>query len=214
VVQPLVAAIPLPLAWDDFSREVQRLRHAYYERMIGPLLEATRQRFVLTGETAADTCSFLNGGRCQCKPRSEATGELAMSEPRGDGDSQMVAGVGVVKTNDAVSNASQHLHVALRSPTRSEGHSSVVIYQQDGNYIDFHGRIWHSRKWLALDRDQETISMERALDDGHIVLTRSVPTALDYAAQLQLEFIANLVYYQCEQASGEGVARLALNRAR
>jgi hypothetical protein len=49
------------------------------------------------------------------------------------------------------------------------------------------------------------------LDDGHIVTTRIVPTALDYAAQLQLEFIANLVYYQCEELSGEGVARLALN---
>jgi hypothetical protein len=28
---------------------------------------------------------------------------------------------------------------------------------------------------------------------------------------LQLEFLANLIYYQCEEAAGEGVARLALN---
>src|SRR3954469_2149270 len=72
-VEPLQAAIPLPLTWNDFSREVQQLRRAYYDRMVGPLLEATRRRFVLTGDTAADTCSFLNGARCQCKPRSDAT---------------------------------------------------------------------------------------------------------------------------------------------
>jgi hypothetical protein len=67
------------------------------------------------------------------------------------------------------------------------------------------------RKWMLLNQDLEILVLERELDDGHIVLTRMVPTALDYAAQLQLEFISNLVYYQCEELSGEGVARLALN---
>jgi hypothetical protein len=64
---------------------------------------------------------------------------------------------------------------------------------------------------MLLNQDLEVLSMERELDDGHIVLTRMVPTALDYAAELQLEFISNLVYYQCEElpGSGEGVARLA-----
>ncbi|MBS0420183.1 MAG: trypsin-like peptidase domain-containing protein [Proteobacteria bacterium] len=210
-VQPLLAAIPLPLAWDDFSREVQQLRHAYYDKMVGPLLEATRQRFVLTGETSADTCSFLNGGDCQCKPRADATGELVMSEPPRDGDSQMVAGVGVVRVSDPVDNTSRHLKIALRSPARSERPSSELVRQKDAAYVDFHNRGWRLRTWVALDRDQEVLSMERPLDGGSIVLTRSVPTALDYAAQLQLEFIANLVYYQCEELSGEGIARLAFN---
>jgi len=62
-----------------------------------------------------------------------------------------------------------------------------------------------------LDLDLEVLSMERELNDGHIVLTRTVPTTLDYAAELQLQFIANLVYFQCEELSGEGVARLAFN---
>lgn len=210
-VQPLEAAIALPLAWNDFSREVQQLRRAYYERMVGPLLEATRQRFVLTGATAADTCSFLNGGNCQCKPRTDATGELVMSEPPRDGDSQMIAGVGVVHVSDPVDSPARHLQVALRAPSRAGQPSSDLVYQKDEPYVDFRNRGWHLRKWLALDRDEEVLSMERPLDDGYIVLTRSVPTALDYAAQLQLEFIANLVYYQCEELASEGVARLALN---
>src|SRR2546429_2445823 len=110
----------MPLAWHDFSREVKQPRNSYFERMVGPLLEEPRRRFVLTGETAADTCSFLNGGNCQCKPRADATGELVMSEPPRSGDSQMVAGVGVVRTQDAVASASQLLKVALRAPTRSD----------------------------------------------------------------------------------------------
>ena len=213
-VEPLEAAIPLPLSWDDFSRTVSQLRHDYYDRMVGPLLASTQKRFVLTGETAADTCSFLNGGNCQCKPRADATGELVMSEPPRSGDSQIIAGVGVVRVGDPVSNASQHLEAALRAPTRpgtASVSSSEVIHQQDGEYVDFHGRQWHTRKWTLLNQDLEVLSMERELDDGHIVLTRMVPTALDYAAELQLEFISNLVYYQCEElsGSGEGVARLA-----
>ena len=179
--------------------------------MVGPLLEATRRRFVLTGETAADTCSFLNGGNCQCTPRADATGELVMSEPPRDGDSQMVAGVGVVRVSDPMDNSSRHLKIAQHAPTRSEPVSSELVREKDEAYVDFHNRGWRLRTWLALDRDQEVLSMERPLDDGYIVLTRSVPTALDYAAQLQLEFIANLVYYQCEELAGDGVARLALN---
>jgi serine protease Do len=213
-VEPLQAAIPLPLSWEDFSLQVQQLRRAYYERMVGPLLQATQRRFVLTGDTAADTCDFLNGGNCQCKTRSDATGELVMSEPPRDGDSQLIAGVGAVRTSDPVSNASQHLQIALRAPTRLDRqieHSPVIAHAEDGEYIDFHGRHWQTRKWLMLNQDLEVVSMERKLNDGHIVTTRIVPTALDYAAQLQLEFLANLVYYQCEEAAGEGVARLALN---
>jgi hypothetical protein len=211
-VEPLQAAIPLPLEWEDFSRQVQQLRRAYYERMVGPLLQATQRRFVLTGDTAADTCGFLNGGNCQCKSRSDATGELVMSEPPRSGDAQMIAGIGAVRTSDPIRNASQHLEIALRAPTRLElERSPVIAHGADGEYVDFHGRHWQTRKWLLLNQDLEVLSMERKLDDGHIVTTRIVPTALDYAAQLQLEFLANLIYYQCEAAGGEGVARLALN---
>jgi hypothetical protein len=213
-VEPLKAEIPLPLSWDEFSREVLALRHDYYDRMVGPLLASTRKHFVLTGETAADTCSFLNGRNCQCKPRADATGELVMSEPPRSGDSQMVAGVGVVRTHEPVASASQLLRVALHAPTRTDASSvraAEIVHQQDDEYVDFRGRQWHLRKWMLLNQDLEVLSMDRELDEGHIVLTRMVPTALDYAAELQLQFISNLVYYQCEELSAEGVARLALN---
>jgi hypothetical protein len=213
-VEPLQAAIPLPLSWEEFSDQVQQLRRAYYDRMVGPLLKATQQRFVLTGEAAADTCAFLNGKYCQCKPRADATGELVMSEPPRQGDSQMIAGIGVVNSHGQLTNSAQHLQIALRAPSRLErapGHSSEIVHQEDDEYIDYHGRHWQTRKWMLLNRDLEVLSMEREVDGGHVVTTRIVPTALDYAARLQLEFLANLIYYQCEEAAGEGVARLALN---
>jgi serine protease Do len=213
-VEPLQAAIPLPLSRGEFSDQAQQLRRAYYDRMVGPLLKATQRRFVLTGDTAADTCGFLNGQNCQCKAHSDATGELVMSEPPRAGDSQMIAGVGVVRTREQLSNAAQHLQIALRAPSRLDqatGTSPQIVHQQDEEYVDYHGRHWQTRKWLLLNRDLEVLSMERELDDGHVVTTRIVPTALDYAAQLQLKFLANLIYYQCETAGGEGVARLAFN---
>jgi hypothetical protein len=40
-------------------------------------------------------------------------------------------------------------------------------------------------------------------------LRLDVPTALNYAAALQLKFVANLVYCACEQLPGEGVALVA-----
>ena len=65
------------------------------------------------------------------------------------------------------------------------------------------------RTWALLDRDLEVLSIARKVDDGYVVLTRIVPTAVEYAADLQLKFIANLIYYECEQFSGEGVAQVA-----
>jgi len=230
-VEPLEAEIPLPMAWDDFSREVQQLRRAYFERMVGPLLESTKRKFLLTGDAAADTCSFLNGGHCECKPRNDASGVLLINDAKppveaDDRASQMIAGVGLVRTNkqmgrsvrdsDPVSNAAYHLKVALQASTRSDLHLDVpnvarlwIAQETDGTYVDFRNRSWRIRKWPLLDRDLEVISMTRELTDGYIVLTRTVPTAIDYGALLQLEFVANLVYYQCEELSGEGVARLA-----
>jgi hypothetical protein len=225
-VEPLEAEIPLPRAWEDFSHQVQQLRRDYYERMVGPLLEATRRKFLLTGDAAPDTCSFLNGGRCECKPRTDASGVLLVDDSPGNGTSQLLAGVGLVRTSkakdshgrdyDPSSNASYHLEVALRASTRSDLHLDVsnaaqswIAQQKESNYVDFRDRSCRLRKWPLLDRDLEVMSMARELDDGYIVLTRTVPTALDYGAELQLEFIANLIYYQCEELSGEGVARLA-----
>jgi hypothetical protein len=49
----------------------------------------------------------------------------------------------------------------------------------------------------------------RRLPDGYVVLTRSVPTALRYAAELQLKFVANLIYRGCKELDGEGVAQVA-----
>jgi hypothetical protein len=53
------------------------------------------------------------------------------------------------------------------------------------------------------------VSVARELPDGYVVLTRAVPTALVDAAVMQLKFIANLVYYGCEELPGEGVAQVA-----
>jgi hypothetical protein len=65
------------------------------------------------------------------------------------------------------------------------------------------------RTWPLLDRDLEVVSMAREVSDGYVVVTRTVPTALEYAAELQLKFIGNLIYYQCQELSGEGVAQVA-----
>jgi len=53
------------------------------------------------------------------------------------------------------------------------------------------------------------ISLARPLPDGYVVLTRTMPTALSAAAAMQIEFVANLVYYGCEQSPSEGIAQLA-----
>jgi len=60
-VTPLEADIPLPMSFDRFSHELGQLRLEYFEREIGPLLEATRRNFVLRGDGAADVCNLLNG---------------------------------------------------------------------------------------------------------------------------------------------------------
>jgi hypothetical protein len=42
-----------------------------------------------------------------------------------------------------------------------------------------------------------------------VILTRAVPAALSYAAELQLKFVANLVYYACEELPTEGIVVVA-----
>jgi hypothetical protein len=65
------------------------------------------------------------------------------------------------------------------------------------------------RTWSLSDQDLELVSLARKLPDGYVVLTRTVPAALRYAAELQLKFVANMVYYGCEELHGEGVAQVA-----
>jgi hypothetical protein len=234
-IEPLTAEIPLPMSLDDFAHEVQKLHLEYFDRLIGPLLEATRRNFVLRGNGAAELCNLLNGSNCLCKPRAEVSGELVVDhrdlESRNllstSGDvSQVVAGAGLIRTmknrtwdrrnSDPLKDPASHLKLALTGPNRSDVDldtstqmKSWMAAAADSDFTDFHGRTWHMRTWPLLDRDLEVVSMVREVGDGYVVVTRTVPTALDYAAGLQLKFIANLVYYQCEEALGEGVAQVA-----
>lgn len=68
----------LPMAFEQFSYELQQLRMAYFERTIGPLLEATRGIFVLRGRGAAEVCILLNGVSCQCKPSEFVIGDIVL----------------------------------------------------------------------------------------------------------------------------------------
>jgi serine protease Do len=235
-VEPLKAEIPLPMSFERFAHELQQLRVAYFERAIGPLLEGTRGNFVLTGEGAAELCSLLNGNDCQCKAKPNISGELVLDNPRanerlqkldaGEDIVQTVAGVALVRTRsgsdpklqtaDLSGNARFHLRLAVKGATRPDLHlnSSTDIAAtaepgQDTTYVDFHDRTWHLRTWTLLDQDVALVSVVRELPDGYVVLTRTVPTALRDAAGMQLKFIANLVYYGCEELPSEGVAQVA-----
>src|SRR6266404_1524948 len=81
-VKPLEAEIPLPMSFAEFSQELQQLRSAYFDREIGPLLDATSRNFVLTGNGAAEVCNLLNGKNCTCKPRTGASGVLVVDDAR------------------------------------------------------------------------------------------------------------------------------------
>jgi hypothetical protein len=141
---------------------------------------------------------------------------------------QTVAGVSLVRTRsgsdpklataDLSGIARFHLKLAVKGAGRSDPHliSSTEIAAraepgQDTSYVDFHDRRWHLRTWTLSDQDVALVSVARELPDGYVVLTRSVPTALGDAAVMQLKFIANLVYYGCEELPGEGVAQVARN---
>jgi hypothetical protein len=235
-VEPLKAEIPLPISFERFSHELQQLRATYFERAIGPLLEGTRRNFVLTGDGAAEICSLLNGNRCQCRAKPNISGELVLDNSRldemdlkldaGEDVVQTVAGVSLVRTRsgsdpklaaaDLSGNARFHLKMAAKGASRSDPHliSATEVAAraepgQDTSYVDFHNRSWHLRTWTLSDQDVALVSVARELPDGYVVLTRTVPTALGDAAVMQLQFIANLVYYGCEELPGEGVAQVA-----
>jgi serine protease Do len=237
-VKPLEAEIPLPMSFAEFSQELQQLRSAYFDREIGPLLDATSRNFVLTGNGAAEVCDLLNGKNCACKPRAGASGVLVVDDARandlirqvnaGKDVLQKVAGAVLLRKADRgdvggrrydlSSDPLLHLRLALKMQAgpdqpreESAKAASRAAADQDRIYIDFRDRTWHMRTWPLLDEDLELISLARKLPDGYVVLTRTVSAALSYAAELQLKFVANLVYYGCEELPAEGVAVMAKN---
>jgi len=233
-VKPLEAEIPLPMSFEKFSHELEQLRLAYFDREIGPLLEATRRNFVLIGEGAADVCNLLNGESCECKARTGVSGMLVVNDTRANELMHQVnAGKGLLKVAGAVvlrihdSDAEAWRHDLSRDPLLHlrlalQGQSGPDLPLQesvkgvpraasdpDRVYVDFRDRTWLMRTWSLLDQDLELVSLARKLPDGYVVLTRTVPAAVRYAAELQLKFVANMVYYGCEELQGEGVAQVA-----
>jgi serine protease Do len=234
-VTPLEAEIPLPMSFEKFSHELEQLRLAYFDREIGPLLEATRRNFVLTGEGAADVCNLLNGENCECRARAGVSGVLVVDDVRANELIRQVntgkyalkvAGSVVMRTqegsdaegrkHDLSSDPLLHLRLALKGQAgpdlpleESAKVTSRATADQDRLYVDFRDRTWRMRTWSLSDQDLELVSLARKLPDGYVVLTRTVPAALSYAAELQLKFVANMVYYSCEELHGEGVAQVA-----
>jgi serine protease Do len=208
-VEPLKAEIPLPMSFDEFANELQQLRLEYIDRMISPLVESTHGNFVLIGAGAEDVCNLLNGSACQCKGRAGVSGRLVLDDNshtdeavlhvgRGDDISMTVAGVAMVRSRGAPHNVGRQAIPTGR-------------YQF---YTDFHDRTWSMQTWSLGHHDQAMVSLSRTLPDGgHVVLTRTVPTALTYAAVLQVKFVANLVYYGCDELPIQGIAQVAENSA-
>jgi serine protease Do len=234
-VKPLEADIPLPMSFERFSHELQQLRLAYFDREIGSLLEATRRNFVLIGEGAADVCNLLNGEGCECRARTGVSGVLVVDNVRANELMRQVdtgkyalkvAGAVILRIqegsdaearrHDPSSDPLLHLKLALKGqagpdlplaePAKA---ASRATADQDRVYIDFRDRTWHLRAWSLVDQDLELVSVTRKLPDGYVILTRTMPAALRYAAELQLRFVANMVYYGCEELHGEGVVQLA-----
>ena len=234
-VKPLEAEIPLPMSFEKFSHELEQLRLAYFDSEIGPLLEATRRNFVLTGEGAADVCNLLNGERCECRARTGVSGVLVVDDVRANELIRQVntgkyalkvAGAVALRIqegsdaearrHDLLSDPLLHLKLALKGQAgpdfpleESAKTVSRATADQDRGYIDFRDRTWRMRTWSLSDQDLELVSVARKLPDGYVVLTRTVPTALSYAAELQLKFVANLIYYACDELPGQGVALVA-----
>jgi hypothetical protein len=235
-IEPLKAEIPLPMPFDRFSHELQQLRLAYFDRQVGPLLDAARRNFVLTGDGAADICNLLNGSRCQCKASPGISGKLVVDNPStgelirqiDDGKDVFykIAGAILVRmregsdrgtrSHDLSTDPLLHLKVALKGQAGSDlpldeslKAASQATAAQDRTYVDFHDRTWYVRTWPLAEEDFELISLARKLPDGYAVLTRTVPAALSYAAELQLKVVANLVYYGCEELPAEGIAQVA-----
>lgn len=202
-VEPLKAEIPLPLPIGEFATRLQQLRVEYIEREIGPLLEATRGNFVLEGDGAADVCNFLNAQNCQCKGRTGVSGTLVVNQSP---DRSLLSRI------DGAEDVVETIAGTVVARVRRGGSTDAAAHRHDvtdADYVDFHNRAWHLRSWPTPDRDSEVVSLARRVPDGQVVLTRIVPASLSYAAQLQLKFLSNVIYYECEELAGEGSARMA-----
>jgi hypothetical protein len=183
-METLRAEIPLPLSLDEFAINVQQLRLEYINRVVRPLLESTRNNFILDGEGAPEACQLLNGQSCQCRSHRGISGTLILNNPaeealllrvrQGEDVSQTIAGVVVVRSASLNSKAA-----ASNDPQA---------------YVDYHDRTWSVRVRPVEHGDSIEVSLARRLPDGYVTLTRTAPTALTYAATLQTKFIANLIY--------------------
>jgi serine protease Do len=231
--EPLKAETPLPVSFDEFSEQLKQLRLEYFDRAIGPLLEATRDNFILTGAGAAETCNFLNGKYCQCKGRAGVKGRLVANNPRVDEQlsqiekgkdvAAVLAGVTIIRTtegnaapthrSDLSRDSLLHLSLALKGRMAPSQWSSNPVSRRTTDrgevYSDFHDRTWYLRSWPLEHRDFVMISLARSVPDGYVVLTRTVPTALGTAALMQVKFVANIIYYGCEELPSKGVAQVA-----
>ena len=76
-------------------------------------------------------------------------------------------------------------------------------------YTDFHDRTWYMRTSPLEHQDRVVISLARKLPDGYVTLTRTAPTAVSTAAAMQVKFVANLIYYGCDELPAEGIAQVA-----
>ena len=71
------------------------------------------------------------------------------------------------------------------------------------------GLVAEALQFFKAHQDRVMISLARRLPEGYVVLTRTMPTALAPAARMQAEFVANLIYYGCDELPAEGIAQVA-----
>ena len=211
---------PLPMPYDTFAQELQRLRAEYFEHAVGQLLEATREAFALRGPGAAGLCELLNGSSCQCVrsakgivrvdvPTADALARRAKSGAR---VMEVLAGAIIVRTRGPRGatprelSGNPQLHFTLASKGRSHPdlmltHAARSALPEPADleevFTDFRGRSWQLRTWPLVDENLKLVSLARELPDGYVVLMRTVPTAVSGASILQLQFVANLVNYEC-----------------
>ena len=223
------AEISLPTPFDQFAAELQTLRDAYFDRVITPLLDATRNNFVLVGPAAPSICALLNGHYCQCKPQSSATGFVATDKSvtneilhhilKGEDSSRTITIAGVVllhtrkhssatlQENSAPDNA--YFDRSSVQNRQASLHTGTPKMLGQKAYIDFQGRTWTVEAGPSGHHDISLITMGRELSDGYMTLTRQFPTSLRRAAELQVQFVANLVNYGCGTSLGDPVAQVA-----
>src|SRR5262249_4791539 len=129
---------------------------------------------------------------------NRAADELLVRLDKGEEISETIAGVGLVRgsTESATSSAAWRRNAGTQ-----------------GIYNHFHNRNWYLPTLPLQHHDRVMISLARDLPNGYMVLTRTAPTALATAAAMQVKFVANLVYYSCDELSEDGVPQVADRRS-